>query len=433
MKQPQPSSSFHLAVVAPTYNNARTLPGVLDALAGIRLPVIAVDDGCTDGSADLLRAWRAGDPALREVVTHTVNCGKAHAMQSGFARAASLGFTHALTIDTDGQHDVDDVLPLAKVASECPGSLVIGVRPTTIRGYPVGSRVGRFISNLLIALESGVRVADSQCGLRVYPLGPLSKIRTRAGRFGFETEVVTRFAWAGGTVHEMPIRCVYNVAGGRTSHFRPWRDSLSASVMHARLVTRALAPWPAPRTIARPAPDATVVTGTVIQRLGQWFNPLRTWRQVRASPVARRKLALGAATGAVVAAMPLYGLKTAVCLALAKVLRAPPLVLIASSSVLNTPPLGALVAATAIAMGHVLVTGHLPAPSQYDLSAAGFWTTFRQIGLEWLLGGAVLGAVLGGVVYAVVRLMTSRLPSPTRTPVSGHTGTPPPRIATTAA
>ncbi len=406
------SRPFQLAVVAPTFNNARTLPNVLDALATTGLTIIVVNDGCTDGSAALLAKWHANDSTSgRHVVTHDINRGKAQAMQSGFARARQLGFTHALTIDTDSQHSTNDVPPIAQVAQSNPRSLVIGVRPTEIPGYPVGSRIGRFVSNLLIWLECGQRVRDSQCGLRVYPLLELAQVPTHAGRFGFETEVVTRFVWAGGTVREMPIECVYDVAGGRTSHFRPWKDSWLASIMHMHLLGRALMPWPVKRVLAM-GEDGDAITGTVIQRVGQWFNPMRTWRQIQQSTAARQQLAVAAGVGALVAALPLWGLKNVLCLLLAKILRAPPLVLIGSSSALGTPPLGALLATCSLATGHLAITGNWPTASHYNLSNGGFWTTFKQLGMEWLVGGAIVGAVLGMVIYFAVRLLTSRLPDP---------------------
>ena len=405
------SHSFRLAVVAPTYNNARWLGTMLASLAATGLDVIVVDDGCSDGSDAILRAWLDGGSPHRHVVRHDVNRGKAQAMQSGFAAAREMGFTHALTIDTDGQHDVADVLPMVEVARRSPAAMVVGTRPVTIAGYPLGSRVGRAISNLLVRLESGLRVGDSQCGLRVYPLGPLGRVRTFAGRFGYETEVLTRFAWAGGAVEQMPIHSVYQLAGGRTSHFRPWRDSWSASLMHVRLLLRAILPWPVPKTIG-----ATDGTGTLFERFVRWFNPLRTWRQVRDSTPARETLARSVAVGAVVAAVPLYGLKTVLCLALAKALRAPPLVLIASSSLFNTPPVGAFVAAASIATGHVLLRGRWPRLASYDLSTRGFWATFKQVGVEWLVGGCVVGAGLALASYVAVRLLMKRLPEPRGVP-----------------
>lgn len=399
------SQPFRPAVVAPTYNNARTLRAVLDALAANGLPVIAVNDGSSDETTAILKDWLAAashELPERHVVSHKTNRGKAQAMASGFQRARELGFTHALTIDTDGQHDVADVSPMIDLASSHTESLVVGARPTA-GGYPIGSRIGRVISNLLIWIECGVRVDDSQCGLRVYPLARLAMVPTFADRFGFETEVITRFAWAGGDVRQLPIRCIYEVPGGRTSHFRPWRDSFSASVMHARLLLRSALPWTTPKPI-----DPSTDHGTAFERLINWFNPARTWRQMRDNPAAREKLASGFATGVFIATIPAYGLKTVLCLAAAKVMKAPPLLLIASSSAFNLSVTSPLTAAASIATGHLLLSGEWPSLAHYDLAHDGFWQTFRQIGLEWLLGSLIVGMTLAAIAYLVVRLLINQ-------------------------
>src|SRR5437762_336517 len=100
------SSSFSPVVVAPTYNNAATVVGVLGRVAALGLPVIVVDDGCTDGTAKLLEEWRATNAEYSvtvEFVRHARNMGKAQAMLTGFAVAAARRHTHGATIDTDGQ------------------------------------------------------------------------------------------------------------------------------------------------------------------------------------------------------------------------------------------------------------------------------------------------------------------------------------------
>jgi len=396
------SESFRPAIVAPTYNNARTLSGVLNELTLTALPLIVVNDGCTDDSATMLRSWLATsttDGPDRFVVTHEINRGKAQAMASGFERARELGYTHALTIDTDGQHDVADVLPMIARAAEHPDSLVLGSRPMGA-GYPTGSRVGRFISNLMIWIESGTRVSDSQCGLRVYPLAELAKVPTFADRFGFETEVITRFAWAGGLVQQRSVKCIYEVAGGRTSHFRPWRDSFSASFMHLRLLGRSVLPWPVGKTV-----NATADHGTVFERLANWFNPLRTFRQMKTNPAEREKLASGIATGVFIATVPAYGLKTVLCLAAAKVLKAPPLLLLTTSTALNVSFTSPFTIAASIAVGHMLLTGEWPALGHYNLRVDGFWKTFGKVGGEWLLGSVIVGAALAAIAYAIVRFL----------------------------
>jgi uncharacterized protein (DUF2062 family) len=336
---------------------------------------------------------------MRDVVTHPVNRGKAEGLRSGFRHATERGFTHALTIDTDGQHNPADIPPMLALAQKNREAIVVGIRELKIAHYPLANRIGRQISNLLIWLESGRPVADSQCGLRVYPLGPLTYVPTRAQRFGFETEILTRFVWAGGSIAQHPIRCVYDVAGGRTSHYRPWTDSFTASLMHMMLLLRSVIPWPTPKI-----PDAPRGGGTLFERMIHWFNPLRTWRDLRDNPAARQLLPRTIATGILIGAVPLYGFKTVICLFLAKVLRIPPLLLIATSSAINTPPIGPLVVIVSIIAGHLLLWGHLPRLAQYDLSSHDFWTIFAQVGKEWVLGSVTIGLALALAAYGLIKL-----------------------------
>jgi hypothetical protein len=114
--------------------------------------------------------------------------------------------------------------------------LIVGTRDADADDYPSRSRLGRRISNLLVRLESGLRVEDSQCGLRVYPLSVVRRTRCRAGYFGYETEILTRAAWDGVDVIGARVSCRYFAPDQRVSHFKPWRDSLRGACMHARLL-----------------------------------------------------------------------------------------------------------------------------------------------------------------------------------------------------
>lgn len=242
-------------VIAPSYNHAMAVGQVLHDLASHHLPIIVVNDGATDDTDNVLDRWLDTPSAsLRRVIRHDVNQGKAAALRSGFAEAIRLGFTHAATIDTDGQHEVADLVELIQFSSHHEGSLVIGARSRAGSDAPIASRIGRALSNGLVRIESGVSVADSQSGMRVYPLVHMHTLGGRASRYGFETEVLVRAGWHCVPVIEMPIRCIYRVPGGRKTHFRFWRDTLASIGMHARLLVRAMLMRPSPQP--RPLDDA---------------------------------------------------------------------------------------------------------------------------------------------------------------------------------
>lgn len=240
--------SFNPVALLPTYHNERTLGDVARRVRAAGLPCIVVDDGCLDGTASvcaelLAQAGRDGGPAVT-VVRHGRNLGKAAALLSGFGEAQKQGFTHAVTVDTDGQHDPEEIPLLVAAARENPDALILGERGDQVEGgTPWRSLVGRRFSNGLIRLGGGLVVRDSQTGFRVYPVRMAQTLQCRVQRFGFETEILVRLGRAGGRVVRLPITSRYLPAGERVSHFRPWIDSLRWCRMHLALSCEKLAFW----------------------------------------------------------------------------------------------------------------------------------------------------------------------------------------------
>lgn len=389
-----------LLAVAPTFNNAATLPQVLTALKQEGFQVLVVDDGSTDETANVLAELRTGVTNLR----HSQNRGKAAAMLSGFAEAKRAGFTHALTIDTDGQHDPADAVRIRDVALRYPDAIIVGTRPCG-PGYPLRSRMGRALSNGMIRLLAGLRVCDSQCGLRVYPLDVVERLGAKSGRYAFETEILIRAAWANVAVREVPVRCIYELPGGRVTHFRLIRDSLSAIAMHARLLTRSLAPWPVRRL--RPLMLDAVAPGTIFERARRWLSPLRAWRQLRHDARERDRLGASIGWGLFVGTQLPLGYKGALCLLLAKIFRLQPLVVLGTSS-LSTPPLGFVLWAAAIVSGHLVLHGAWPQAQRYDfshLSPPQIGALARMVAIEWIVGGIVFGGALGLAAWLVTTLI----------------------------
>jgi glycosyltransferase involved in cell wall biosynthesis len=230
---------FRATILMPTYNNAGTLPDVVRRAQALHLPNIIVNDGSTDStSAWLAQRQNVAGGHQFHIVTHRVNRGKGAALQTGFAEALKLGYTHAVTIDTDGQLDPEDIPSLLAAAQSNPQAFVLGYRDDQSADYPARSRLGRRLSNLAIRLECRARVRDSQCGLRVYPLEVLEEAqgRCKAGRFGYEVEIITHAAWSGCQIINLPVRCRYFPGPQRVTHFRPWRDSMHGIRLHAKLL-----------------------------------------------------------------------------------------------------------------------------------------------------------------------------------------------------
>ncbi len=392
---------FRPVVIAPTYNNAATLQAVLDRILAVGAPVIVVNDGATDQTASILERFSSERAEFTfRVVTHPVNRGKAAALLTGFAEAARLGYTHAVTMDTDGQLEPEEIPRLLEAAGESRQALVLGCREEDIPGCPAKSLAGRRMSNALIRLECGRRLKDSQCGFRVYPLREVMSLRCRASRFGFETEIITRAVWAGLPVRESPVTCHYPLTG-RVTHFRPWRDSIRHAGLHGRLLARAFWPWPHKKLVAAPASPSW-------RDLARWGSPRELWRQLKAQSQDRFAVAGGIAAGVFIANLPALGYQTILALYVARRWHLNPIAAVIGSHA-STPPVNLLLWGAAIWIGHLLLTGTPLRMEYFDFArrSLGFWT--GRLLLEWTLGGVIVGLFLAVLSFIAVRLALSKL------------------------
>lgn len=377
-------------VVAPTHNNVGTLADIIRRVRALDLPLIVINDGSTDETAAVLSALGESDQSVT-VLTHPRNRGKAAALMTGFTAAWEAGHTHAVTIDTDGQLDPEQIPQLLALARRTPHALVIGQRDENTEGYPSKNRLGRRVSNLFVWMQSGVRVADSQCGFRVYPLDFLREVRCHSGRYGFETEVITRAGWAGRPILSTTVRCHYFPKGMAVSHFRPYLDSFRGVPMHLRLMLRALSPLP--RAGLRNESGKRIW-----RRLIDWFNPMPAIRHLRDDDAGRANAAAGIALGAFIANLPAYGFQTALSLYAARRLHLHPLSVVLGSH-LSTPPIGPLLVAAAITIGHLLLHAQLPTLATYDVRTIGLLPLLRASFIEWLIGGIIMGLFSAWVTY----------------------------------
>lgn len=231
------SSTTHLVLI-PSYNPG---PGVLQTVRQARAqwtPVWVVVDGSTDGSDRSLLAMAADDPGLHVIVLPE-NRGKGAAVLEGIEQAARQGFTHALTMDSDGQHPAD-LIPAFMAASQAsPDAMVLG-KPVFGPEAPALRVNGRKVSNGWANLETlWMGVGDSLYGFRVYPMAPLARIMRGnrfMRRFDFDPEAVVRLCWAGVRPINMdaPVRYLSAEEGG-VSHFKYLRDNTLLTWMHTRL------------------------------------------------------------------------------------------------------------------------------------------------------------------------------------------------------
>ncbi|MFQ2298959.1 glycosyltransferase family 2 protein [Aeromonas dhakensis] len=227
-------------LLIPCYNHAGPLAAVLARLAEFKLPCLLVDDGSEPVAAAALDALAAQHPWV-SLLRHSHNQGKGGAVMTGLRHAHELGFSHALQVDADGQHDLTDLPALLAEARQHPAALVSG-RPLYDDSVPKGRLYGRYITHVWVWIETlSFAIKDSMCGFRVYPLASTCALLERVAlgrRMDFDTEVMVRLHWAGVPMRFVPTRVIYPVDG--RSHFRLFRDNLDISWMHTRLVCRLL-------------------------------------------------------------------------------------------------------------------------------------------------------------------------------------------------
>lgn len=232
------ASRTHLVLI-PSYN---TGPKVYETVREARAhwnPVWVVVDGSSDGTADGLQRMAEADPGLRVWVLPR-NQGKGAAVLHGLRQAQAEGFTHALTMDSDGQHPAALIPAFMQASLQRPETMVLG-RPVFDASAPLLRVRGRRVSNWWTNLETlGAGVADSLYGFRVYPVAELIAVMQRQPwmrRFDFDTEAVVRLAWRGVKPVNLdaPVKYLKPEEGG-VSHFRYGRDNVLLTWMHTRLM-----------------------------------------------------------------------------------------------------------------------------------------------------------------------------------------------------
>ena len=251
-------SRTHLVVI-PSYNTGATVYSTVRAARAAWSPVWVVVDGSDDGTAEGLRKLAAGDEGLHVDVLPD-NRGKGAAVLHALQAARGAGFTHALTMDSDGQHPADLIPRFMQDSMAAPGAMILG-RPVFDASAPLLRVRGRRVSNWWTDLETlGAGVDDSLYGFRVYPIAALVEVmqgQRWMRRFDFDTEAVVRLAWRGVRPVNVaaPVKYLRPEEGG-VSHFRYGRDNVLLTWMHLRLVFGFLCrlPWLVTRRLARRPP-----------------------------------------------------------------------------------------------------------------------------------------------------------------------------------
>jgi glycosyltransferase involved in cell wall biosynthesis len=233
-----PASASHLVLI-PSYNTGAKLFATVAEARAQWNPVWVVIDGSTDGTGAELQRRTAGDPGVR-VLLQPENQGKGAAILAGLRAAAASGFTHALTMDADGQHEAAAIPGFMAASQQEPRAMILGV-PIFDASAPRLRVKGRRVSNWWANLETlWLGINDSLCGFRIYPIADLRTIMEKSRwmrRFDFDVEAAVRLTWRGLDLVNKPVSIRYfRPEEGGVSHFHYGRDNLLLAGMHARLM-----------------------------------------------------------------------------------------------------------------------------------------------------------------------------------------------------
>lgn len=223
-------------LLVPHYDHVDQFRAFLPCLAALDIPILVVDDGSPDEAFKALTGLLDQHAPEAILIRLKTNGGKGAAMVAGFKAALQAGFTHAVLADADGQHAVEDIANLSRVAERYPHELVCGF-PKFDESIPPIRYYGRRISLYLNWLQTlSTEIRDSLCGCRAYPVAETVQLienNRMGGYMSFETEFLVKSIWFGLPMRWVPVRVVYPEEG--KSHFRYIRDNVGLVVMHTKL------------------------------------------------------------------------------------------------------------------------------------------------------------------------------------------------------
>lgn len=377
-------------IIVPTFNNEATLPLVLEDILKYTDQVIVVDDGSNDSTPDILSSY----PDL-EIIRFSDNQGKGYALRQAFSRANELAYRYAISIDSDGQHFASDLPAFLDAIETEEDILIVGARNMQEAKAPGTSTFGFKFSNFWYTVTTGIKLPDTQCGYRLYPLKKLNSFNFVTRRFEFEVEVIVRAAWRKITVKPVPVKVFYPSKEERVSHFRPFTDFFRISMLNTVLVILALLYF-------RPYLFLSRLSWKSFKDFikKELFNPEETNRVKVASVML----------GAFMGVAPIWGWQMAIALGIAITFRLNKIITLAVSNISIPPMIPIILYLSYISGGIVLGKG---SGLSFDNSITLEFVTenLLQYVVGALIFGLMLALILGLITY--IALLIFRKPANT--------------------
>jgi glycosyltransferase involved in cell wall biosynthesis len=360
-----------ICVIIPTYNNNGSLVDVIEKTLLQGFHLIVVNDGSTDNTAEIL----SGYDSRLTVVSYPVNKGKGFALRQGFAKAYEAGFSYAVTLDSDGQHNPENISLFVEKLNETGESIIIGNRNLVVGNIPVKNTFGKKISNFWFLVETWKKCRDTQSGFRLYPLKPLMKKHFHTERFEFEIEALVRLAWDNISVNEIDIPVVYFPEEKRISHFRPGVDFFRISILNSILVILAYL----------------------------WFLPClffmrmkhKTWKELLLNPEeSNLKKAKSLAFGVFMGILPIWGFQMIAAFTLAVALKLnKTLVLFASN--ISIPPLIPPIIFGSLWFGNLVLNTGYTVKFDNDISIQ----SIGNMMFQYIIGSIILAVIASSMIF----------------------------------
>jgi len=375
------TENLHFCVIIPTYNNEKTLQRVIEGVLAQSKDVIVVNDGSNDGTSAVLDTF--SDRITR--IDFPKNKGKGKALREGFKLAVKEGFTHAITIDSDGQHFPDDIPLFIEKLKEYPSAVIMGSRNMNQEGVPSKSSFGNKFSNFWFWLETGIKLPDTQTGFRLYPLNKIKKLHLFTTKFELEIEVIVKLAWRNTPFIALPIRVKYD-AEERISHFRPFKDFTRISFLNSYLVILAL--------IRRP-----------ILLISKMFTKA-FWSDFKTAvinpneSVAKKSFAVG--LGLFMGIFPLWGFQMAVALLLSIFFKLNKFIVLATSNI-SIPPMIPFIVYGSYLFGGVFLSQPLDFSMSDGITLKDIYLNFEQ----YLIGSIALSFAAGILGFFITYFLLS--------------------------
>lgn len=378
-----------VCVIVPTYNNAKTIKKVILSVFDFCSDIYVVNDGSTDNTKQILD----GISGIK-IISYNNNRGKGCALKKGFEAALNDGFDYAITIDSDGQHNPEDLAVILHHHKENPEALIVGKRNIQAEGMPSKNTFANKFSNFWFWAVTWQKLKDTQSGYRLYPIHKYENTRWFTGKYEFELEVLVRSQWSDIKIKSVSVCVYYPPENERVSHFKPLRDFARISVLNIFLVLIAYL-YIFPLRFFKYLFNNKF--STIVREQMKKHNE---------SPV---KLAAAMGFGVFMGITPVWGFQMLIAAILAHLFKLNKIIVLAFSNI-SLPPIIPIIIYFSYKMGSLFVENDVDISFdtvEYfkdQILTGNFYDTLREFGysiIQYITGSLVLAASMGMLVFFV--------------------------------